>query len=107
MVALTDSAANAIRQVFEAAETPPAGLRIMAESGGCAGWRYRMGLDSEVMAGDAVLRMGDITLLIDAESLPVLEGVRVDFVSTAEGAGFVIENPHTRLGCSSCASHTC
>ncbi len=107
MVALTENAVNAIRRVFETAETPPAGLRIMAEQGGCSGVRYKMGLDFQVQDSDAVYRVGDITVLVDAESQPMLEGVEVDFVDSVEGAGFVIENPKAKTGCGSCHSQTC
>jgi len=107
MLALTESAVNAIRRVIETADAPPAGLRIMAEAGGCSGWRYKMGLDTRVNDSDSVLRVGDITVLVDAESRAALEGVQVDFVDSLDGSGFVIDNPNSRLGCSSCGSRTC
>lgn len=107
MLALTDSAVSAIRRVIETADTPPAGLRIMAESGGCSGYRYKMGLDTRIAESDSVLDVGGIKVLIDAESRPALDGVRVDFVDSLEGSGFVIDNPNSRGGCSSCGSRTC
>jgi iron-sulfur cluster assembly accessory protein len=107
MVALTDSAVTAIRQVMETAETPAAGLRIMAESGGCSGFRYKMGLDSRIQDDDTVLQLNGITVLIDPLSQPALEGVQVDFVDSLDGSGFVIENPNSRTGCSACHSRTC
>jgi len=107
MVALTDSAVNAIRRVIETAETPPAGLRIMVESGGCSGYRYKMGLDSQILDTDSVVRVNGITLLVDPDSSTALEGVQVDFIDSLDGSGFVIENPNARLGCSSCHSQTC
>jgi iron-sulfur cluster assembly protein len=107
MVALTENAVNAIRRVFETAETPPAGLRIMVEEGGCSGYRYKMGLDSQVLDSDAVYRIGGITVLVDAESQPILDGVQVDFVDSPDGSGFVIDNPKAQLGCGSCHSQTC
>ncbi len=107
MVALTENAVNAIRRVFETAETPPVGLRIMAEDGGCAGIRYRMGLDFQVQDSDAVYRVGDITVLVDAQSQPMLDGAEVDFVDSLAGSGFVIDNPNAKSGCGSCHSQTC
>ena len=107
MMALTDSAVTALRRVIDSAETPPAGLRIMAEAGGCSGSRYTMGLDSAVLADDTVWEVGGIKLLVDAGSRSALDGVRVDFVDSLEGSGFVIENPNARSGCGSCNSQTC
>ena len=107
MMALTDSAVTALRRVIDSAETPPAGLRIMAEAGGCSGYRYTMGLDSAVLADDTVWEVGGIKLLVDAGSRAALDGVRVDFVDSLEGSGFVIEHPNARSGCGSCNSQTC
>lgn len=107
MMALTESAVTALRRVIESAEPRPAGLRIMVESGGCSGYRYKMGLDSTIAADDTVWEIGGITLLVDAGSKPALEGVQVDFVDSLEGSGFVIDNPNARLGCGSCNSQTC
>ena len=79
----------------------------MAEAGGCSGYRYTMGLDSAVLADDTVWEVGGIKLLVDAGSRAALDGVRVDFVDSLEGSGFVIENPNARSGCGSCNSQTC
>ncbi len=107
MMALTESAVNALRRVIDSAEPTPAGLRIMVEEGGCSGYRYKMGLDSTVLDSDTVWEIGGVTLLVDSGSRPALEGVRVDFVDSLEGSGFVIENPNVRSGCSTCGSQTC
>ena len=107
MVALTENAVIAIRRVFETAETPPAGLRIMAEGGGCSGVRYKMGLDFQILDSDAVFRVDGITVLVDAESQPILDGAQVDFIDSLDGSGFVIDNPKAKSGCGSCHSQTC
>ena len=44
MINLTQSAVNAVRMAIDGAKDPIAGLRIMVESGGCAGLKYKMGL---------------------------------------------------------------
>ena len=107
MMALTESAVTALRRVIESAEPAPAGLRIMAEAAGCSGYRYRMGLDATVQDSDTVWDVDGIRLLVDEGSRSALEGVRVDFVDSLDGSGFVIENPNARTGCSSCKSSTC
>lgn len=107
MLALTESAVNAIRRVIETADAPTVGLRIMAESGGCSGYRYKMGLDTRINDDDSVIRVDGVTVLVDAESQSALAGVQVDFVDSLDGSGFVIENPNSKGGCSSCGSHSC
>ena len=54
-----------------------------------------------------IIEQAKVTVLVDAGSQPILDGVEVDFVDGPEGAGFVIENPKAKPGCGSCHSHTC
>ena len=39
---------------------------------------------------------GGVKVLVDAESAPILNGVRIDFVESLQGSGFAIENPNAR-----------
>jgi len=100
MVEVTTNALAAIRREIEITREPAIGLRIMAEFAGCEGLRYSLGLDTESMEGDLVFRYDEISILIDEDSCPLLEGARLDFVSTDETVGFVIDNPFGRGTCS-------
>ena len=77
VINMTESAVNAVRMAIDGAKDPIAGLRIMVESGGCAGLKYKMGLVAAI-----------------------LEGTTVDFVIGMEGSGFVFENPQAKSSCS-------
>lgn len=99
MLQLTDSARTAMRTAIAGAECEVAGLRILVESGGCAGLRYGMALELAAEPDDAALDFDGLTVLIDPDSRSYLEGVTVDFVSDLEGAGFVFDNPNARGGC--------
>jgi iron-sulfur cluster assembly protein len=75
------------------------GLRIMVETGGCAGYKYHIGLDSEPRTDDAVIETGGVKLFIDPDSQPVLAGMRVGYVESFEGSGFTFENPNAVSHC--------
>jgi iron-sulfur cluster assembly protein len=90
MINLTDSAVNAVKTAMAGAAGPVEGLRIMVETGGCAGNKYSMGLVSEI----------SIKLFVDAKSHELLDGTTVDFVVALQGSGFTFENPNATNSCS-------
>ena len=107
MIRLTDNAVAAIKTAISRASENSAtvgataeGLRIMVQTGGCAGFKYMMGLEAQTRDGDAVVRQDGVTLFIDGESQPHLLGMTVDFVTGLESSGFVFDNPNASSKCS-------
>jgi iron-sulfur cluster assembly accessory protein len=99
MIQITDSAANAIRTAIAGSTGPVQGLRLMIETGGCAGNKYMMGLVAEPLPGDVVVEKDEIKVFVDAASAPLLNGVTVDFLVSSEGAGFTFINPNAASSC--------
>lgn len=100
MVELSDRARGAVRRLITESNQPTAGLRIMVDQGGCAGLRYLLGLETEAAAGDEIYEWEGVKVFVDPESLPILDGVRIDFVETVRGSGFVFDNPNVVDVCS-------
>jgi iron-sulfur cluster assembly protein len=107
MIHLTDNAIAAIKTAIARAsenagpDGPSAeGLRIMVQTGGCAGFKYMMGLEAKIRDGDEVVRRDGVTLFIGSESQPHLAGMTVDFVTGLESSGFVFDNPNASSKCS-------
>lgn len=100
MIQLTESAVNAVKTALSRAAMPAEGLRIMVEAGGCAGFKYMMGLEGTTRDGDIVIDQGGVKLFVDANSQPLVEGMTVDFVTGLESSGFVFENPNATSKCS-------
>jgi iron-sulfur cluster assembly accessory protein len=100
MIELTDSAVNAIRTAIQGAAGPVSGLRIMVEAGGCAGFKYMMGLVSEAQPSDITVEKDGIVVYVDESSLPMLQGAKVDFSVGMEGSGFTFTNPNAASSCS-------
>lgn len=100
MINLTDSAMNAVRTAMAGAAGPVEGLRIMVETGGCAGNKYSMGLVNVAEADDTVVERGGIKLFVDAKSHELLAGTTIDFVVALQGSGFTFENPNATSSCS-------
>jgi iron-sulfur cluster assembly protein len=100
MINLTQSAVNAVRMAIDGARDPIEGLRIMVESGGCAGLKYKMGLVAKTEKGDLEVESNGVKVFIEPSSISHLEGTTVDFVIGMEGSGFVFDNPQAKSSCS-------
>jgi len=76
MIVLTPEAASAVRNAMARTGKTEAGLRIMIETGGCAGHKYLIGLDAEPRPDDTVVESGGIKVFIDPDSQSLLAGLR-------------------------------
>jgi iron-sulfur cluster assembly accessory protein len=99
MITLTPSALAAIDKFIKGAASPVAGLRIAISGGGCSGFQYGMKLEEAQAEDDVVVEMDGVTLLVDAFSAPLLQGVTVDFVDSLNGSGFKFVNPNASSSC--------
>ena len=100
MVELSESATGAVRRLIAASGNPAAGLRIMVDQGGCSGLRYLLGLGTGPAAGDEIYDWDGVKLFVDPQSLPIIDGIKIDFVDSVGRAGFVFDNPNVRDVCS-------
>ena len=99
MITLTESAINAVARFIANSEMPQAGLRIEVTDGGCSGLQYGLKLDQASLENDEVLEYENFKVFIDANSVPVLQGMTVDFVDSLEGSGFKFTNPNAVKSC--------
>lgn len=100
MVTLTAEAASAVRSAMTRTGKDSGGLRIMVQAGGCAGYKYLIGLDEEPRTDDVVMESGGVKVFVDPDSQALVEDLRVDFVESFEGSGFTFDNPNATAKCS-------
>jgi iron-sulfur cluster assembly accessory protein len=94
MVALSEAARTAILRLFDQSDRKITGLRVMVEQGGCAGLQYMLGLEGSAQAGDEVYEYDGVRVFVDPFTLPVVHGMRIDFVDGVEASGFLLDNPN-------------
>ncbi|MEA1651226.1 MULTISPECIES: iron-sulfur cluster assembly accessory protein [Azospirillaceae] len=99
MITLTNSALNAVRSAIAGAADPAGGLRITVDAGGCAGYKYMMGLVGEAGPEDTVVDQDGVKVFIDSKSQELLAGTTIDFVVALEGSGFTFDNPNAKSSC--------
>jgi len=83
--------------VVRPASAGPAGQA--ADGGGCHGYQYGMAFESKMAEDDTVIEMGDVKVIMDSQSAPLLQGAEVDYVDSVQGSGFSIKNPQAKTTC--------
>lgn len=83
-----------------------AGLRVSVLPGGCSGFKYSLNIEEQPVEDDIVLEVEQVRIFVDGFSLPYLNGVRIDYVSSMQGSGFTFENPNATGGCGCGSSFT-
>ncbi len=94
---LTEDAERKVMTLLEGRDSQ-LGLRIYISRGGCSGFSYGMSLDIP-REEDARYQFGPLQVIIDPDSAPLLEGIRVDYVEALMGGGFSIDNPNAVSSC--------
>ncbi|MDQ1359047.1 MAG: iron-sulfur cluster insertion protein [Acidimicrobiaceae bacterium] len=96
---LTDAAAAKVAELVKQEGNPELALRVAVRPGGCSGYSYEMFFDSEFAADDLVSQFGDVRVVVDPSSLPLIVGATLDFKDGLQGAGFSINNPNAQRSC--------
>ena len=97
-ITLTENASKQIRKQL-AKRGKGLALRIGVKKVGCSGFAYTFDYADEILAGDQMFESGDASVVIDASSLPVLDGSRVDFVRDGLNESFRFDNPNVDNMC--------
>jgi iron-sulfur cluster assembly protein len=98
-VTLTQSAANAVRDVMAKKNLKDFALRLFISGGGCSGYQYGLSLDDNIRPEDLVTETDGIKLLVDEVSINYLQGATVDYVEGLTSSGFKIINPNAISSC--------
>jgi iron-sulfur cluster assembly accessory protein len=99
-VKFTDQGATKVREFLESqgADVTSAGLRVGVRGGGCSGFQYQLAFDDQ-HDGDAIFEDQGLRILVDAQSLPYVDGSEIDYVDSLQGAGFQVNNPNVVAAC--------
>jgi iron-sulfur cluster assembly protein len=74
-------------------------LRIGVKPGGCCGFNYSMGLDSNIGPQDSTYEFDNLKVVLDGQTLFYINGTTIDFKDDEEGKGFVFINPNEKNDC--------
>ena len=99
IVTVTDKAAEKAKGILAERGVEDGASACIVVSGGCSGYQYGMAIARNREEDDIAIEASGITLLVDAESAPLLEGAEVDYVDDLMKSGFTIFNPNATHSC--------
>jgi iron-sulfur cluster assembly protein len=96
-IQLTDSAAKRVKHFLE--KEHGMALRLGVRKTGCSGWAYEVSIASELDGNDQVFEDKDVKIVVDNDSLPYLQGSKIDFTVTGLNRTFQFDNPNATDEC--------
>ena len=75
------------------------GLRVGVKKSGCSGWAYTMDYADEIRDGDEVYDSNGAKLVVNAEHLPMLDGLTLDWQKQGLNESFKFVNPNVKAEC--------
>lgn len=96
---LTPKAVAKVKEILAQQDPQPLGLRVSVVGGGCSGFSYQMNFENQPNGIDKAFEFDGLKVFVDQASLMYLNGTKIDYLETLEGAGFKFENPNVKTTC--------
>jgi iron-sulfur cluster assembly protein len=97
-IQLTENAAKQIKTQL-GKRGKGVGLRVGIKKNGCSGWAYTYDYADDVRADDQVFELNEAKVVVDNESLAILNGAKLDFVKDGLKQIFKFDNPNVDATC--------
>ncbi|MCA6218590.1 iron-sulfur cluster assembly accessory protein [Ideonella sp. B7] len=75
------------------------GLRVAVKTSGCSGYAYALEFADVANPEDQVFETEGVKVLVDAQSLPLVDGTELDWVREGLNEGFKFHNPNATANC--------
>jgi iron-sulfur cluster assembly protein len=100
MIQVTENAAKKIKQNLDKRGSG-IGIRIGVRTTGCSGLAYVLEYVDVLQSEDVAMADNCTTVIVDKKSLPIIDGITVDYVRQGLNEGFEFINPNEkdRCGC--------
>ena len=75
------------------------GLRVAVKTSGCSGYAYALEFVDVANPEGQVFASEGVSVLVDAQSLPLVDGTELDWVREGLNEGFKFNNPNASAAC--------
>jgi iron-sulfur cluster assembly protein len=100
MIRLSASAASEVLRLKAKAQNSDLKLRISLLPSNCLNFSYSLTLDADAQVEDRLYENESIAIIVNAEILPYLNGLSLDYSEDLMGGGFRFHNPNALQTCS-------
>lgn len=98
-IVITAPAISQLKRIMEEQNVPEGyGLRVGVKGGGCSGFSYILGFDSQ-KEKDEVYQLEDLTIYMEKSHGLYLLGMEIDWLDGLENRGFIFNNPNAKESC--------
>jgi iron-sulfur cluster assembly protein len=97
-ISLTAAAAERVRGYLQS-RGKGVGLRVGVKKTGCSGFAYVVNYAEEIGPRDTVFDDQGVKVVVDADSLALIDGTVVDFVKQGLNEAFKFKNPKAKAEC--------
>lgn len=98
-IIVTENAVERIKSLLAQRSKPSVGIRILVETKGCSGMKYKIEYADEVNKFDAVIEQSGVSVLIDPKAMLFILGSKMDYIEEELSSGFVFSNPNEKGKC--------
>lgn len=97
-ISLTEPAAQRVKSHL-ANRGSGVGLRLGVKKTGCNGFAYVVNFADEISSADRVFEDHGVKVVVDEESLKLIDGTEIDFVKEGLNEAFRFRNPNVAGEC--------
>ncbi len=97
-VTLTEKAAQHVAN-YIAKRGKGIGLRLGVKTSGCSGMAYKLEFADVINDDDSVWESFGVKVIVDAKSLPYIDGTELDYRREGLNEGFKFQNPNEKSHC--------
>ena len=97
-ITVTPEAAARVRKALQQRGSG-LGLRLAVKTSGCSGYAYALEFVDALDADDVRFDVDGVAIVVDARSLPLLDGTQLDWKREGLNEGFRFLNPNVKDAC--------
>ena len=97
-VTMTDQAADHVGRFLQK-RGKGIGLRLGVRTSGCSGMAYKLEYADTTNDDDTIFETHGLKVIVDAKSLPYLDGTELDYTKEGLNEGFRFNNPNVKDQC--------